>query len=429
MSKSTLKRSGDHSPGRAAAVPARRVISESTRKQSGDSDIGRAAAVAESMADLPRGANPPLIGSRMRIWKQDPSVGRLGTRTVYVHGTVDVGPRDSQIEMRVDPPVAPSTNGDFLIDPSSHAAFDAVHTFAVVRETLTMYQRVLKRKLHWQWNSGNSDRPIQVHSHAGETPNAYYSRGQRALKFFYFTPAGQPPDTPQIYTCRSFDIVTHETGHAILDSLKPDWIISRNAQTGGLHESFGDLTAIFAVLSQFDLVEFIVAETKSDLHKKTILAELAEEFGAGLGRTSGLRNADNNLKLSDVTNEVHDISKVFTGGVYDVLADLFTAWRAPRYRDDTEVLYAAGKYLAGLTVRAIMDAPASEATFADVAGNMITLAEEDNNADCASFVRKHFAFREVLQTELIFRLLELPGDRCGCCGTMQHPEYRVSDDG
>lgn len=428
MSKSTPKRSGDNDPDTPAARAARRLISESTQRRSGDSDVGRAAAVAASMAELPYGANPPTLGSRMRIWKQDPSVGGLGTRTVYVHGTVEVGPRDSQIEMRVDPPVAPGTNGDFLVDPASHAAFDAVHTFAVVRETLTMYQRALKRKLHWQWNSGSSNRPIQVYSHAGEAPNAYYSRGERALKFFHFTPQGQPPDTPQIYTCRSFDIVTHETGHAILDALKPDWILSGNAQTGGLHESFGDLTAIFAVLSQFDLVEFIVAETKSDLHNKTILAALAEEFGQGLGRTSGLRNADNNLKLSDVTNEVHDISKVFTGGVYDVLADLFTARRQPRYRDDAEVLYEVGKYLAGLTIRAIMDAPASEATFADVAGNMITIAEHDEQADCASFVRKHFAFRHVLQTEMVFRLLELPGNRCGCCGTMQHPEYQVPAD-
>src|SRR5262249_52484659 len=147
--------------------------------------------------------------------------------------------------------------------------------------------------------------------------------------FFFFDKPGAPSPPPRIFTCRSLDIVSHETGHAVLDGLKPNWIMaSSTPQTGALHESFGDLTAIFLALSQFDQVEAIIAQTKARLHDKTFLSDLAEEFGLALGRTNGLRNADNNLKLSQVTNEVHDLSQVFTGGIYDVLADFFVLERA-----------------------------------------------------------------------------------------------------
>ena len=95
--------------------------------------------------------------------------------------------------------------------------------------------------------------------------NAYYSRTQQALMFGNFLPqgsstkgAGQGPNGGtqgvqggRVYTCRSLDIVAHETGHAILDGLKPAWMSStRSPQTGALHEAFGDLTAIFLSLSQ-----------------------------------------------------------------------------------------------------------------------------------------------------------------------------------
>jgi hypothetical protein len=102
----------------------------------------------------------------------------------------------------------------------------------------------------------------------------------------------------------------------VLDALQPGWLgLANPPQTGGLHESFGDLTAIFLALSQLDQVEAVIAQTKANLHDKTFLSDLAEEFGLALGRPNGLRNADNDLKLSQVGTEVHAISQVFTGAI------------------------------------------------------------------------------------------------------------------
>jgi hypothetical protein len=154
-----------------------------------------------------------------------------------------------------------------------------------------------------------------VFPHAGNTANAYYSRTDQALKFFFFPKPGTTPPA-LVYTCRSLDIVAHECGHGVLDGLKPGWLGGGNPpQTGGLHESFGDLTAIFLACAQLDQVEAALALTKANLHDKNFLAAMAEQFGMALGFPQGLRNADNDLKLSQVSNEVHAISQVFTGGI------------------------------------------------------------------------------------------------------------------
>lgn len=390
-------------------------------------DRGRVATVAAHMKNLPTGVAPPVLGSKVRIWKQDPSVRGLSVRDAYLHTEIDAGPSDSQMRVagppRGLPIVHPDTNGDFLFDTDSVEAFDAVHTYAVVRQVVTMYQRVLNRRLEWR-NSG----PINIFPHGGPGANAFYSPNDHELRFFFFRPPGSPPSTPEIFTCRSLEIVAHEAGHAVLDGLKPNWLSRASpAQTGGLHEAFGDLTSIFLVLSQMDQVEYIVAEVKADLHKRNVLAEVAEEFGTALGRTSGLRNADNDLKLSEVSNEVHAISQVFTGAVYDILADAFTASRDPRRFDDARVLYETGLRIRELTIRAIIASPDRNAVFADVAREMLAIAdaEPERFPEYATFIERQFERREVLGVTGFAGPAEIPGipaSRVGCCGTMRRAE-------
>lgn len=379
----------------------------------------------------------PPAGARVLIWKQDPTVAEIGIRKAFLSGHVLAGPRDARLTVQGVSPVSPNAMGDLIETPGTEA-FDAVHTFAVVRETLTMYQRALGAPLPWQWNSPTVTDPLHVHPHAGETMNAYYSRGERALKFFWFHKPSAPSTV--IFTCRSLDIVAHEAGHAILDGLKPGWLGFGNPpQTGGLHESFGDLTAIFLALSQLDQVEAVIAQTKANLHDKTFLSDLAEEFGLALGRPNGLRNADNDLKLSQVGTEVHAISQVFTGGIYDVLADLFAFERRPKVRDDAAVLYEVAAYLRSLLLRAIAAAPATAATFADVVNGMLTIAAADGKpVQYRNFIRNRFTLREVVVSPTPFTqdhqagLGLAPGvtdeagasqNRVGCCGTMQLAEY------
>jgi hypothetical protein len=404
--------------------------------------------IDEMPAPQPSSAPPTpyAFGARVLMWKQDPSVTELGTRQAFLPGVVLAGPRDARIvcgEGTVQ--VAPNAAGDFLAAPDT-PQFDAVHTFAVVRQTLTMYQRALSSSgadmpLPWQWNSSLDTSPLQLFPYGlPDVMNAFYSRSQACLKFGDFVPTGA---SARIYTCRSLDIVAHETGHAVLDGLKPRWLeANQPPQTGGLHEAFGDLSAIFLALSQLDQCEAIVAQTKARLHDKSFLADIAEQVGLALGSANGLRNADNDLKLSAAGTEVHAISQVFTGALYDILADLFTLERNPAREDDAFVLHRVGGYLRALLLRALIAAPDDAASFADVANALLQLVHADGKPVAyANCIRDRFAAREVLQSQVPpgvdhqpgLRLAPLvsdaPGaaqDRRACCGTMNLAEYHAA---
>jgi hypothetical protein len=395
---------------------------------------------------------PPVLllpGARVLMWKQDPTVGEIGIRKAYLPGFVSAGPRDARIRMAAGTPtITPNNFGDLIETPGSDA-FDIVHTFAVVRETLTMFQRARNNgtspaPLPWQWNTPTDTTPLSVFHKAGNTMNAFYSRGERALKFFFFNKPGDPPTAPLILTCRSLDIVAHETGHAVLDGLQPGWFgAGGSPQTGGLHESFGDLTAIFLTLSQMDQVEAVIAQTKANLHDKSFLSDLAEQFGLALGRPNGLRNADNDLTLGQVGNEVHDLSQVFTGAIYDILADIFHFEQKTSIKDDAATLYETAQYVCGLVLRAIIAAPAVGATFADVANRMLNVALADGKpAQYRNFIRNRFTVRGVVvaATPLALTVDHQAGaamvavkhssaetattqDLWGTCGTMQSAEY------
>jgi hypothetical protein len=405
--------------------------------------LPRSAALAAGPAPVPIPIPipvPALPGARVLMWKQDPSVGEIGVRKAYLPNHVFAGPSDSRIRIEGLPQVVPNTFGDLIATPGTDA-FDAIHTFAVVRQTLTMYQRARGGAvLPWQWNTAGNVDPLHVFPHAGVTMNAFYDRSAKALKFFFFT-TDAPPPSHTVFTCRSLDIVAHETGHAVLDALQPGWLAANNPpQTGGLHESFGDLTAIFLALSQHDQVEAIIAQTKSNLHDKTFLADLAEQFGLALGRPNGLRNADNDFKLSQVGNEVHAISQVFTGAIYDILADIFAFELRTATRDDATTLYDVGQYMLSLVLRALIAAPAAGATFAHVANQMLNIAFADSKpVQYRNFIRNRFTLREVIVSPVPLSedhdskhahaaaVSDAEGavqDRQGCCGTMTHPEYR-----
>ncbi|GAA1810865.1 hypothetical protein [Actinomadura chokoriensis] len=403
---------------------------------------------------------PPRTGHRFLVYKQDPSVTDPGARLAFIPTVVLNGPADARVrtDLAQVTPVARNVSGDFVFAAGS-PQFDCAHTFAVVRQTIAMYERHNGgNPIPFAWNvTGNTDR-ITVFPHAGEGANAFYTRTGQALKFLFFTPQGQ---SDVLYTCRSLDIVAHETGHAVLDGLKPGWLSAGNPpQTGGLHEAFGDITAIFLALAEPDQAEALVALTKANLHDKSFLPELAEQFGKALGMPAGLRNADNDLKLSQVGNEVHAISQVFTGAVYDVLADVFTFEmnRQRRTKDPTIVLIETASALCKLVFDAIVASPATGARYVDVANKMLQVsAGRGDPAIYRTFIRNRFAVREITTAETPLRdlmsgrmAMTEPGytgdgrdvtevaahdeqsaslradqDRSRCCGTMQMPEYQV----
>jgi hypothetical protein len=396
-------------------------------------------------------------GSRFFIWKQDPAVGELGRRLTLVPTLVLNGPRNARIDVRLlgTTPVIRNADGDYLF-PADTPEADCAHAFALVQHTLSMFERARGgESVPWAWNmNGNTD-VLTIFPRAGVTANAFYTRAEKALKFFSYTPntAMQP-----VHTCRSPELIAHQTAHAILDGIKPAWLGLYNpAQTGALHEAFGDVTAMLVTLSHPELAESLIAMTRADLHAKNFLTALAERPGAALGRPSGLRNADNELKLSQVSNEVHQLSQIFTGATYEILADIFKFERIRQRaaKDPVQVLLEVVRDTASLLIGALMRAPQIGATYVDVINEMLRISREREDPRIyRAFIYSRFAVRKVVEAEAPLAIIrgevdwENPDftdrlddvaelapaqpdhpslvrqqDRTGCCGTMQLPEY------
>ena len=101
-------------------------------------------------------ASEAVLGSKVKIWKQDPTVEPIGLRTAYIHTPVENGPKDADIEIKGMPVTLANADNDYLFDPEENQSeFDSGHTFTVVRQIQTMYQRALKRNenaedFNWQ---------------------------------------------------------------------------------------------------------------------------------------------------------------------------------------------------------------------------------------------------------------------------------------
>lgn len=386
---------------------------------------------------------PAIVGARVLIWQWNPALGDTVVRSAFLPGHLLPGPRDARVAVEGIAPVIPNVLGDLIATPGSDA-FDAIHSFAVVRQTLTMFQRALfPTSVPWQWNTRGNTEPIRVYPRAGETMNAYYSRKDRALAFHSFIPPGEAADAPPVHTCRSQDIVAHATGHAVLDGLKPGWIPAENPpQTGALHEAFADLTAIFLMLTQPEPVAAIVTQTKANLHNTLFLEDLAEDVGLALGRPMGLFNVANELTLGQVGTEVHDLAQVFTGAMYEVLADM-VAFELKPQREPAATVYGVAEYVCSLLIRAIKAAPEEKATFADVVNQMLRVVELDEKpVQYRNFIRNRFVLREVVESPTPLSSDHVPGRRLepklldaddaaqiryACCGTLQQPQYTGQD--
>lgn len=331
------------------------------------------------------------VDKRPRLWmyKQDPSVSGFGKPEQVVSLVkVDSGPKNRLMEIKQNV-VPKNKSGDFNSTTYTSEEVDSISSFATISRVYTMYRMDLERLKAREpknivleatvkmWDSGVT-KPLMIYPHAGTDMNAFYHRdvqGNRSLKFFSFQESGT---TNIVHTCQSADIVAHETGHALLDLLKPAYFSTNSAQTGALHEAFGDLTAVLGLLDQPDMSERAFVESRGNLHTSTFLNKLAEEFGTALGSSDGLRNADKDFMLSKVGDEVHDMSQVFTGAVYDVLAEgaLNHNMANGRMLPGPIMLYEAGRHVREVLLQSIVESRLTAPTFADIGQGMYNILKK-----------------------------------------------------
>ena len=203
-------------------------------------------------------------------------------------------------------------DGDFIDNPQFHQ----VNTFAVAAYTLDLVEAAIGREMKWKHGG-----PLVLRPHAFNEANAFYDSAAPSLNFGSFN---SPFRRAPVWTCLSHDIVSHELGHAILDSFRPLYVYSEEVDTGALHESVGDMMSMFAALSHKPLVERLFRESGGDMMNPNLANGLAEEFGIGLTGVSFpfLRSALKGVNYDEAPWEIHDRSTVWTAAIYEILATL-----------------------------------------------------------------------------------------------------------
>ncbi len=339
-------------------------------------------------------------GSKLLVWKQDPTVKGLKLqRPVYIHSAIEPGPKDSQIKI-MNSEISPDENGDF-VGYTNIEDINAVHTFAVARQLLTMYERILNRKLVWGWNTLGGNKPLRIYTNAGcdRAENPLFGSYDREglIKLYWLEGA----DNQAIYACQSMDLVAHEVSHAIIDAIKPGWMQAGNREVSAIKESFCDISSMFLFLSQLDLVEFIIANTKGCLYDSNNLSMIAEQFSQIINFGKGIRNALNTKKMDEVDfdRSTYGSSLVLTGAIYNIMADHFMLQRNSRIKDDAYALYQTGQCISRLFTKAICHTNLETASFARIAKNMLYQARAYDDIIVFEIIRQNFIDRKILPAQ------------------------------
>jgi hypothetical protein len=285
---------------------------------------------------------------------------------------------------------APHPLGDpqFLFWQSREAALAAIAT-----------HEGLDGKKVTRWARSANRRKLDLQPNAGTDLNAYYD-GQ-SLSFFEYTTGSKTT-----WSGASTDVVAHETGHALLDQVRPDLWDSSYTETNAFHEAFGDCMAILTGFE--DSATRLLMRTR--LRRQNFLEATAEDLSDGVLRALGAshpaakpRHARNTFKWAlpstlpssgapnVLSSEVHSFARVFTGCFYDtilyIVRDRIGASNTP-----TSIQLAAAVRTAGkLLLQAAAEAPVTVRFFQSVGRAMVLADQAANNG--ANRMAIHDAFQ------------------------------------
>ena len=289
-------------------------------------------------------------GTRFRLYPQyaegyaepetvvlSPPAGSLGPgpsdAAMYVADAVDkASPYDPPGYMppydRAEfPPAKPDADGHFDRIPTDAPEFLAAHVFGTVRRTLDLWEAYLGNPVRW-WHASFLPQLELV-------PVVDWANAQSGPGFLE-TGVEAADDGTVAPFALNFDVIAHETGHAILFSQigvpEPAAI---DGQFLAFHESFSDLVALVAGLHFRSVTERLLAETGGNLYILNLVSRIGE-----ISSHQQIRIASNTTTMADVADlrlgpdgqwidptgqgrNAHWLAQPLTGAVFDVLAEIF----------------------------------------------------------------------------------------------------------
>ncbi|MBI3927036.1 MAG: M36 family metallopeptidase [Armatimonadetes bacterium] len=378
----------------------------------------RSASAAEAPRDSFRPAEgqeppppPPLPPTfQHNYYAQDSLAEQLLTAEAPRDG-VQPGPTNARLQV-VDNSTQEHAGFDQqgnMVYPPSDPRFTQVQAFIAADRADKFFHQHLGRQTEWAFGAPQ----IQIKPDDGDMLNAYYARMEGSVNFFHHP---NPAMNKTVSSGQSAEVVYHELGHALLDSLRPDWLSSFSDATGGMHEGFGDILSILVGLNDPRNLDKIIAETGGDLKKQNSIGRLAEELGRSIWDERGrqrphhdyLRNAVNSLQNADpetlpwnppeedkLGREPHNYSRVISAAVYDVLASLNDQFQAQGF-GVRESIEKARDVTAGLVMRGLEFSPTGDLpSYGHFLAGMLQADATDHGGKFTDTVRNKFAARNI----------------------------------
>jgi hypothetical protein len=219
---------------------------------------------------------------------------------------VDVDPASGSCYAPVDLNHPHLLASDGLSPSEANPQFHQQMCYAVAMRTIAHFELALGRKAQWSSRytrdgKGNVTAEeyvsrLRIYPHALRTANSFYSPEHKALLLGYFRAATAQVGTTlpgsRVFCAVSHDIIAHEITHALLDGQHRRYQEATNPDVLAFHEAFADIVALF---QHFSIPEALIAkirQTRGDLGKDNLLAQLAMQFGQATSGTHGsLRDA------------------------------------------------------------------------------------------------------------------------------------------
>ncbi len=316
---------------------------------------------------LENALDPPVAQPthrNLRIYSSDPAATTIAGNRELAQTVVSLpwspiarGPIDEYLEIiDIDPASGacyapadlnhPAILAQDGLEPSeSDPRFHQQMVYAVARKTIGHFEEALGRVALWSAKLVRRDgkyddrfvRRLRIYPHALREANAYYSPSKKALLFGYFTEPegmerGLAPNST-VFTCLSYDIIAHETSHALLDGLHP-----RFAEAGSdmraFHEAFSDMVALFQHFTHHDALRDSIRRSETKTNFDHMLTSLAVQFGRSLEGRSALRSAlgrrwderlgkDVPMTVLNTQSEPHERGAVLVAAVFDAFLDIY----------------------------------------------------------------------------------------------------------
>ncbi|HJQ27360.1 MAG TPA: hypothetical protein VKA60_25970 [Blastocatellia bacterium] len=240
---------------------------------------------------------------------------------------------------------------------------------------------------------------LKIESQTFAEFNAIYSPSAKMI-FMGIYPYRMPGETTvRIFECAtSWEMVGHESGHAVHHTLKPNGY-GPGFNTWG--ESFADQTAMWTSLRDPRRVRAVLAETNGNLYSSNSLTRFAEAFAALTGQGTGSRDAFNDKKVSDTDPEVHDRSEVLTGAVYKVFTLIYDDLKSRLGLDERQALTQAGEIMGTFLTHTTDYTPENQPTLEDVGKAYLKVDKELYGGRYRNWFVDEFTRREIFDANSV----------------------------